>query len=60
MKNNPIICIILIGAWLLGTIGGFGYLCYYHQYPIAVAVGIVGAIAAPAVIKYIKDTQRSL
>ena len=60
MKNNPILCVIIIAAWLLGTLGGFGYLCYFHKYPIAVAVALVGAMAAPFVIDYFKRTQKSL
>lgn len=60
MKNNPILCICMIAAWCLGTFGGFGYLWYYHLYPIAVCVALLGAMAAPFVIKYIKETQKSL
>lgn len=60
MKNNPIICVIIIAAWLLGTLGGFGYLWYFQKYPIAVGVALLGAMAAPFVINYIKETQKSL
>lgn len=60
MKQNPIICVIIIAAWLLGTLGGFGYLWYEHYYPIAIAVALVGAMAAPFVIDYFKRTQKSL
>ena len=40
-------------AWILGSIGGFGYACYCHRYLIAVAIVILAAMAFPTAKKWI-------
>lgn len=42
-------------AWLLGTIGGFGYCVYIKQWPIAVAILILGGMAFPTLKRFIKN-----
>lgn len=40
---------LAVCAWVVGTIGGFGYSCYSHAYLIAVCVLVTGCLAFPTV-----------
>ena len=53
-KYKGFICFTLICLYILGTIGGIGYACYYHAYLIAVGVAAVALMALPQVVKYFK------
>lgn len=57
---NPIIAVILIAAWVFGTFWGVGTLCYCHKYIYAAFVAVVGAMALPFVVGYVKKTMESL
>lgn len=37
--------LIILFAYVMGIIGGIGYTCYVHEYVIALAVAVVGAMA---------------
>lgn len=45
--KNLMICFLLFAAFV-GAVGGFGYLCYYGEYPIAIC------IVATAYLAYFK------
>ena len=40
--------LIILFAYVMGTIGGIGYTCYIHEWVIAIAVAVVGVMAFPA------------
>ena len=39
-------------AYLMGSIGGFGYACYNHAYVIALAVLVLAVMAFPTAKRY--------
>ena len=39
-------------AYLMGAIGGFGYVCYNHAYVIALAVLVLAVMAFPTAKNY--------
>ena len=39
-------------AYLMGSIGGFGYACYAHAYVIALAVLVLAVMAFPTAKRY--------
>ena len=39
-------------AYLMGSIGGFGYACYSHAYVIALAVLVLAVMAFPTAKNY--------
>lgn len=39
--------LIILFAYVMGTIGGIGYACYVHEWVIAIAVAVVGVMAFP-------------
>lgn len=43
---------LMMCAYILGTIGGFGYSAYGGSWPIAIAVAILGYMAWPQFVKY--------
>ena len=45
-------CFFVIAAWVLGTVGGFGWAVFNHAWLIALAVLALGAMAFP----YVRDT----
>ena len=44
--------LIIMFAYVMGVIGGIGYTCYLHEWVIAIALVVVGAMAFPSA-KYI-------
>lgn len=46
---NKILAFFIIAAYVLGTIGGFGYALYGGSWPIAIAIIILGVLAFPKV-----------
>jgi len=44
--------LVILFAYIMGTIGGIGYTLYIGEYVIAVAVAVVGVLAFPTA-KYI-------
>lgn len=46
---------LIIIAYVLGTIGGFGYALYGGSWPIAVAIVVLGILAFPEVKKAFKE-----
>lgn len=39
--------LIILFAYVMGTIAGIGYACYVHEWVIAIAVAVVGVMAFP-------------
>lgn len=44
--------LIILFAYVMGTIGGIGYTCYIHEWVIAIAVAILGVLAFPTAKYY--------
>jgi len=42
-------------AYVLGSIGGFGYAMYNHAYPIAAGVVVLACMAFPVARKWFRD-----
>lgn len=47
MKAKKLIVFFLLCAYILGTIGGFGYAVYGGSWPIALGVVVLAAMASP-------------
>lgn len=43
--------LILLMCFAMGTIGGIGYACYAGEWVIAVAVAVLGVMAAPTAVQ---------
>lgn len=54
---TKILCLVLLAACLLGAIGGFGYLWYIGQYPIAIGIVALAYTAWPKFVTYFKKIQ---
>ena len=46
---NKVLAFFIIIAYILGTIGGFGYALYGGSWPIAIAIIVLGVLAFPKV-----------
>lgn len=44
---KKILTLLIVCAYVLGTIGGFGYALYGGSWPIAIAIVILGILAFP-------------
>lgn len=52
---RKIYCFFVLCAYVLGTIGGFGYLAWLHQWPVAIAVAALAAMAFPYASDRLKE-----
>lgn len=52
---NKILAFFIIAAYVLGTIGGFGYALFGGSWPIAIAIIVLGILAFPEVKKAFKE-----
>ncbi len=49
--RNGIIFVLVFFIWIIGSIGGFGYLCYINEYFCAIGALMNGLFAFPFVKK---------
>lgn len=47
MKTKKLIAFFILCAYILGTIGGFGYAVYGGSWPIALGVVVLAVMASP-------------
>lgn len=52
MEDNPIFCLFASFMWLVGVIGGFGFLCYDGHYMFAAAEFAVALMSWPKAQQY--------
>lgn len=56
-KMKKLIAFIIFCAYILGTIGGFGYAAWGGSWPIAVAVIILAVMAWPTFKEAVKQLK---
>ena len=52
-------CFAVIAAWVLGTVGGFGWAAYNKAWLIAACIAALGAMAFPYVKKVFQENGTS-
>lgn len=53
MKTNKFFSLVVFFAYLMGSIGGFGYAVYSNAYLIATAVAALSVMAFPVFRKHV-------
>jgi hypothetical protein len=46
--KNKVLAIVLLMAYLIGTVNGIGYSIYIHEYVTAICVAVLSVMAFPA------------
>ena len=52
---KKILCFLGICGWVLGTIGGLGYLIFNHEFAVAGGVAVLSGLSFPTLKKCIKE-----